>query len=143
MKFSCSFSVICACLPIHSLVPQRLLSVHFSPVPVQYSGGQATSGLVPWGTCWEGGGQVGYESTEMPADYGKMRFGSHLALISLKSEYWRGNLSNGYAFNMNPLSFISCLLVPFTCLENENASLSIQRGVIGPSGFKHQGLQVF
>lgn len=86
---------------------------------------------------------MGYESTEMPADYGKMEFGSHLALISLKSEYWRGNLSNDYAFNMNPLSFISCLLVPFTCLENENASLSIQRRVIGPSGFKRQGLQVF
>ena len=31
---------------------------------------------------------MGYESTEMPADYGKMEFGSHLALISLKSAKW-------------------------------------------------------
>ena len=100
----------------------------------------------------EGGGQMGYDSTEMPTGYRRMEFGSHLAHIRLKSEYWRGNLSNGYAFNMNPLSFISCLLVPFTCLENENISLSIQRRVVGPSVLntkvprysnRYAGLQMF
>ena len=53
-----------------------------------------------------------FESTEMPTDYGRMEFGSHLAHISLKSEYWRGNLSNGYAFSMN--TFFFCFLPPST-----------------------------
>lgn len=103
------------CLHFHSFVPQHLLRVHFFPVLVQYGGRQATSGLAPWGTCYEGGGQVGYESTEMPADYGRMEFGSHLAHISLKSEYWRGNLSNGYAFSMNT-SFFHFLPPSTLCL---------------------------